>query len=121
MSAITPLPGRPLAPAPLEPGSATPSTARAAPAPSPSRADARPSPDPAAVQRAVAELQQKIDDYAREPREVAMRYDGEHRLVVIEIRDRSSGELIFEYPPEKILNVRDRLDELIGAMLDRKS
>ncbi len=120
MSAITPLPGSPIAPAPLEPGAATPSAPRAAPAPAPSPPASAPTLDREAVQRAAEDLQQTIDQYAKEPRDVALRYDEPHKLFVIEIRERDSGELILEYPPEKILNVRDRLDELIGAMIDRK-
>jgi uncharacterized FlaG/YvyC family protein len=119
MSAITPLLGSPTAAAPVEPGAATQYAPRAAPAPEPSK----PAPkfDLEAAQRATADLQQTIDDYAKEPRDVAMRYDDKHDVFVIEIRERESGEMILEFPPEKILNVRDRLDELIGAMIDRKT
>ncbi len=120
MSAITSLPGSPLALAPLEPGAATPAIPRAAPPADPARTASAPRLDPEAVQRAATEIQQTIDQYAKEPRDVATRYDESHRLFVIEIRERDTGELILEYPPEKILNVRDRLDELIGAMIDRK-
>jgi hypothetical protein len=126
MSAITLLPGSPIAPAPLELGSATPSAPRAAPAadlsrPAPASPPAlAPPPDLATVQRAATEIQQTMNTFAKEPRDVDLRYDDDHRLFVIEIRNRENGELILEYPPEKILNVRDRLDELIGAMIDRK-
>lgn len=120
MSAITLLPGSPLAPAPLEPGSATPSAPRAAPAADRPQPASLSPPDLATVQRAATEIQQTMDAFAKEPRDVDLRYDDEHRLFVIEIRNRENGELILEYPPEKILNVRDRLDELIGAMIDRK-
>ena len=120
MSAITPIPSRPLAPAPLEPGAATPSAPRAAPGPDQDRPAPAPKLDLEAARRAASDIQQTIDQYAKEPRDVAMRYDDRHDLFVIEIREHDSGELILEYPPEKILNVRDRLDELIGAMIDRK-
>jgi uncharacterized FlaG/YvyC family protein len=123
MSAITPLPGSPIAPAPKEPGATIMPAPRATSPPelTTTAAKAAKTPvDPETVGRAVSDLQKMIDQYAREPRDATFRYDEDHHVFVIEIRERESGELLLSYPSEKILKVRDALDELIGAIIDRK-
>jgi uncharacterized FlaG/YvyC family protein len=123
MSAITPLPGSPIAPAPMEPGATILPAPRATSPPERPTTAATPAAkpaDPESVRRAISDLQKMIDQYAREPRDATFRYDEEHHVFVIEIRERESGELLLSYPSEKILKVRDTLDELLGAIIDRK-
>jgi uncharacterized FlaG/YvyC family protein len=123
MSAITPLPGSPIAPAPMEPGATLSPAPRAASPPEHPTTAAKAAETPAdteTVRRAVSDLQKMIDQYAREPRDATFRYDEAHHVFVLEIRERDSGELLLSYPSEKILKVRDSLDELMGAIIDRK-
>ena len=120
MSAITALHGSPHSPAPTE------AEVASRPAdPAETGPDARaPAPPPKidrqTAERARDELQQAINAYGKAPRDIAMRYEESQDVYVIEVREQESGDLILQYPPEKILNVRARMDELIGAMFDRK-
>lgn len=55
-----------------------------------------------------------------EPVTVSFRWVAEHELFVLEVRNAGSGELVKQYPPEKILNLRRCLDDLLGVMVDRQ-
>jgi len=52
---------------------------------------------------------------------VSLRLEEEIDTYVVEVRQRDSGELIRQFPPEKILNMRRYLDELVGTVIDRLS
>lgn len=65
-------------------------------------------------------LQQALAAALPEPCSVCFRWAEEHNLFILEVRSESSGELIKQYPPEKILNMRRQLDELLGVMIDRQ-
>jgi flagellar protein FlaG len=41
--------------------------------------------------------------------------------VVMEVRKRESGELIRQIPSEEILALREKLDELVGLLFDKKA
>ena len=40
---------------------------------------------------------------------------------VVEVRDRESGELLAQFPPESVLTMCQRMREFLGTLLDRKS
>ena len=65
-------------------------------------------------------LQQALAAALPEPCSVSFRWAEEHNLFILEVRSVSSGELIKQYPPEKILNMSRQLDELLGVMIDRQ-
>lgn len=44
---------------------------------------------------------------------------GEHR-VVIRVIDKTSGEVVREIPPEKLLDTYNRMEDLLGLLLDQK-
>ncbi len=81
-----------------------------------------PAPDPRADREAmveiVAQMQKSIEGTAAAPHSVAFRQDGDSNDFVIEIRD-PHGELIKQFPPEKVLNLRRKLDELTGMVIDQ--
>ncbi len=41
--------------------------------------------------------------------------------IVVKIIDTDSGEVVRQIPPEEILNMRARIDEVIGMMVDEKA
>jgi uncharacterized FlaG/YvyC family protein len=64
-----------------------------------------------------AEVQQALDAASREPFFVEFRQADDRASFVLELRN-SEGELIRQFPPEKVLNLRDKLDELSGMVID---
>jgi flagellar protein FlaG len=44
----------------------------------------------------------------------------EHRII-IRVIDTSSGEIVREIPPEKLLDTFNRLEDLVGLLLDQKA
>lgn len=41
--------------------------------------------------------------------------------VVVQVTDRESGELVKQFPPEEVLDLRKKLDELVGLLFDGKA
>jgi flagellar protein FlaG len=41
--------------------------------------------------------------------------------VVVQVTDRESGELVKQFPPEEVLALRQKLDELVGLLFDGKA
>lgn len=41
--------------------------------------------------------------------------------VIIEVKDRESGEIIRQIPSEEVMELRARLDELVGILFDKKA
>ena len=72
------------------------------------------------VEDLVAELAAAMEQAAPDPRSVSFRHEEGILDFVIEITNRETGEMITQFPPEKILNMRERLDELVGMVIDRK-
>lgn len=68
--------------------------------------------------RAVRQLQETLDKYSADHHQVGFRQDPDTDQVIIEIRDRE-GELVKQFPPEKILNLQRHLDDLAGMVIDR--
>jgi len=74
--------------------------------------------DHAAMTQMVAQMQKAIAGTAAAPHTVAFRQDDSSNDFVIEIRD-PHGKLIKQFPPEKVLNLRNKLDELTGMVIDQ--
>ena len=72
------------------------------------------------VQDLAAELQEALDNAAAGHHSVSFRVDEKTEDYVIEIHD-PEGELVKQIPPEKVLNLRQKLAELSGMVLDQKS
>ncbi len=92
--------------------------ARPAPAPEP----LAPDPGQAAQQRAdldaaLAKLGEALAKVRPEPYKVSIRKDQESGQVVILIKN-AEGDVIKQYPPEKILNLHQSMDDLIGMIVD---
>ena len=65
----------------------------------------------------VAEIQESLDNTSHKPLRVGFRMDERTEGFVIEIRNEN-GELVRQFPPEKVLNLRSKLDELSGMVVD---
>ena len=72
------------------------------------------------VEDLVAELAAAMEQVAPDPRSVSFRHEEGMHDFVIEVTNRETGEMITQFPPEKILNMREHLDELVGMVIDRK-
>lgn len=70
------------------------------------------------IQDMVDQLKETMSRYSAQPHAVGFRHDPVTDKVVIEIRN-PEGELIKQFPPEKVLNLQRRLDELSGIVIDR--
>ncbi|MFO7653919.1 MAG: flagellar protein FlaG [Candidatus Krumholzibacteriia bacterium] len=103
---------RPSPPHP-SPTSAPPSPAAAAPTPRPPLSDAE------EVTEFVARLEEALVRATPEPRQVRIRQLEQVSEFVVEVLNRETGELITQFPPEKVLNLRERLDDLVGMVIDR--
>ena len=69
------------------------------------------------VTAAAAELKQHLEALDTQ-HSVGIRSDPDSGSAVIEIRDRD-GNLIRQFPPEKLLNLREKLADLSGMVIDR--
>jgi uncharacterized FlaG/YvyC family protein len=63
----------------------------------------------------------EITDSAAAPHSVHLIYDAEAHLYVIEVRDSDSGDILRTLPPESHVRMRQKTQELIGRLVDRKS
>lgn len=95
-----------------------PPAARPEPAPEPRPRD----PDAAAKQRAdldaaLAKLSDALAKVRPQPYKVAIRNDQESGEIVILIKD-AAGDVVKQFPPEKILNLHRKMDDLIGMIVD---
>jgi len=84
--------------------------------------------DPMATPTDVRELEEAVTDVNAmlresgiETHDVGLAYRDGVDHPVVEVRDRESGELLAQFPPESVLTMRQRLREFLGTLLDRKS
>lgn len=73
--------------------------------------------DPDAAREFARQVQQELERVAPAPHEIAFRRDESTNGFVIEVRN-PDGSVVRQYPPEKLLNLRRRLDELSGMVID---
>ena len=69
------------------------------------------------VQELADKLQQSLDQALQDPHEVGFRHDPHTNSYVIEIKN-PEGQIIKQFPPEKVLNLQQKLDELSGVVID---
>ena len=104
--------------APFTAGSAGPVVSRSgAAADEGSLSDKATAPTPAEMNQMAAEMQEILNMASEEPLSVQFREDERADGFVIEIRNRD-GNVVRQFPPEKVLNLRGRLDELSGMVID---
>ena len=69
------------------------------------------------VDRLMEDIQKQLNALT-EGHRVSFRKDEETGTTVIEVRD-PEGNLIRQFPPEKLLNLRRKQDDLSGMVIDR--
>ena len=74
--------------------------------------------DPRKLQELVDKLQANIDQVSADPYQVGFRMDDQTDETIIEIKD-PDGRVVKQFPPEKVLNLQHKLDELSGMVIDR--
>lgn len=94
------------------------SSPRDVPRASPVRADEAPphTVDPARLQEAREDVQALLDEVGTGHR-VGFHEDAATGTMVVEIRDEE-GRLIRQFPPEKLLNLQEKLADLSGMVID---
>lgn len=65
----------------------------------------------------VKNLQETLDKTTPEQHTVGFRQDSRTDSYVIEIKDKE-GKLVRQFPPEKVLNLYRKMDELSGMVID---
>ncbi len=69
------------------------------------------------VKELAEDLQGTLDEAAQDQYHVGFRMDSRTDSYVIEISDKE-GELVKQFPPEKVLNLQGKMDELSGMVVD---
>lgn len=69
------------------------------------------------TQEVAEKLQDRINEIASEQHQVAIHHDEDSKGFVIEIKD-PDGKVVKQFPPEKVLNLRDKMDDLSGMVID---
>ncbi len=73
--------------------------------------------DPGSTRKLVDEVQSYLDNLNIELEFNIREKTGD---IVVRVLDRKSGDVIRQLPPEDLLELRDKLDELRGALFDKK-
>ena len=68
--------------------------------------------------KAVEQIQERLDEMGTR---LTLALHKEPDAVVVEITDRQSGEVIRQFPPEEVLQIRKKLDELVGMLFDKQA
>jgi uncharacterized FlaG/YvyC family protein len=78
-------------------------------------------PDVRELEEAVTDVNTLLRESGIETHDVGLAYREDVDDPVVEVRDRESGELLAQFPPESVLTMRQRMREFLGTLLDRKS
>ncbi len=68
--------------------------------------------------KAVEQIQERLEEMGTR---LNLSLHKEPDAVVVEITDRQSGEVIRQFPPEEVLQIRKKLDELVGMLFDKQA
>jgi len=68
-----------------------------------------------------AQIAQQVNSYLQESSDVELSYqqDGKGKMVV-QVLDKSTGQVIRQIPPQNLLSIRQKLDDLSGILFDDK-
>ena len=73
--------------------------------------------DPQAAREYIEQVQEVLDRVAPAPHKITFRRDDTTNGFVIEVRN-PDGSMIRQYPPETLLKLRRKLDEMSGMVID---
>lgn len=74
---------------------------------------------PEETAKAVREMQDRLDSIGNTRLNFTLH--NEPDAVVVQITDRQSGELLKQFPAEEALDLRKKLEELVGLLFDEKA
>lgn len=69
--------------------------------------------------KAVKEMQERLDALGNTRLNFSLHKEPD--AVVVQITDRESGEVVRQFPAEVALDLRKKLDELVGLLFDRQA
>lgn len=70
------------------------------------------------VNKMVDEIQKRMDTMGTK---LNFTLHEDPNMVVVQVTDRESGEVVKQFPPEDVLALRKKLDELVGLLFDGKA
>ena len=73
--------------------------------------------DQDSIQEIADRLQESIDRVSKDPHQVAFHKDSQTDRYIIEIKN-ADGSVVKQFPPEKVLNLMRKLDDLSGMVID---
>ncbi len=71
-----------------------------------------------AMSKVAKEIQERLDLMGSS---LGFSVYNKHETIVAEISNRESGELIKQIPSEEVLRLREKIEEMVGLLLDEKA
>lgn len=70
----------------------------------------------------IERIAEAMDNYVKSvQRELNIRVDHESGKVMVKVLSRDTGEVIREIPPEELLKLASRMEEMAGVLLNRRA
>ena len=69
----------------------------------------------------VQDMNDELHSLTRGERDIALVWDDDIEEMVVQVKERESGEVITQWPPEEIVAMRVAFRQMIGMMVDQKS
>lgn len=69
------------------------------------------------LEQAAKEIQERLDAMGTQ---LQFSVDDKTESIVIQITDRDSGEVVRQIPAEEVLDLKSRLEKLLGLLIDEK-
>ena len=82
---------------------------------------------PGTQQLSEEEISQAVDDIHERLNAMGsslkfgLHVDEKSESIVIQLKDPSSGEMVRQFPPEELLELQSKLDDLVGLLYDAKA
>lgn len=72
------------------------------------------------LEKVVVEVQKRLEAIGSNLT-LGLTQDQSSEIIVAQIRDKSSDEVVKQFPSEEVLKLREKLDALIGMLFDQKA
>ncbi|MCA1794786.1 MAG: flagellar protein FlaG [Desulfobacteraceae bacterium] len=70
----------------------------------------------------VVSMTESLNDYTRDLQTnlgFSVREEGPGRQIIVEIKNSDTNEVIKQFPPEEMLEIKERMAELVGLIFDQ--
>lgn len=71
------------------------------------------------LSKAVADIQQRLDAIGGNLA-IGFSMDEPSKSIIVRVTERKSGEVVKQFPPEEVLKLRAKLEDVIGLLFDKK-